>query len=67
LKPETGQFLETAMDRLARGRRMLTAELIEDSGRAAYLTAFHTAQALIFERTDHRLKTHRGVQSEFPG
>ena len=50
---------------LARGRRMLEADLFEDAGRAAYLAAFHAAEALIFERDGRALKTHRGVQSEF--
>jgi uncharacterized protein (UPF0332 family) len=50
---------------LFRGHRMLMADLIEDAGRAAYLAAFHAAEALIFERDGRSLKTHRGVQSEF--
>jgi uncharacterized protein (UPF0332 family) len=50
---------------LMRGLRMLDADLIEDAGRAAYLVAFHAAQALISERENRTLKTHRGVQSEF--
>ena len=65
MRPESAQFLETARDMLARGERMLATDLIEDAGRAAYLAAFHTAQALIFEREGRALKTHRGVQSEF--
>ena len=44
---------------------MLEADLIEDAGRAAYLAAFHAAQALIYERENRSLKTHRGVQSEW--
>jgi hypothetical protein len=44
---------------------MLEADLIEDAGRAAYLAAFHAAQALIYERENRSLKTHGGVQSEF--
>ena len=48
-----------------RGRRMLAADLLEDAGRAAYLAAFHAAQALIYERQSRTLKTHGGVQSEF--
>jgi uncharacterized protein (UPF0332 family) len=44
---------------------MLDADLIEDAGRAAYLVAFHAAQALISERENRTLKTHGGVQSEF--
>ncbi|MDQ2776575.1 MAG: HEPN domain-containing protein, partial [Acidobacteriota bacterium] len=37
----------------------------DDAARAAYLAAFHAAQALIFERTGKVAKTHRGVQNEF--
>jgi len=37
----------------------------DEAGRAAYLAAFHAAQALIFERTGRAVKTHRGVHSEF--
>jgi uncharacterized protein (UPF0332 family) len=44
---------------------MLDADLIEDAGRAAYLVAFHAAQALISERENRMLKTHGGMQSEF--
>ena len=44
---------------------MLSVGLNDDAGRAAYLTAFHAAQALIFERTGKVLKTHKGVQIEF--
>jgi uncharacterized protein (UPF0332 family) len=65
LKPETEKFLDIAHNMLGRGLRMLEADLIEDAGRAAYLTAFHAAQALIHERENRTLKTHRGVQSEF--
>lgn len=65
MKPETEKFLDIAHNMLGRGLRMLEADLIEDAGRAAYLTAFHAAQALIHERENRTLKTHRGVQSEF--
>ena len=44
---------------------MLGVDLYEDAGRAAYLAAFHAAQALIAERTARSMKTHRGVHSEF--
>ena len=57
--------MDIARNMLVRGLRMLEADLIEDTGRAAYLTAFHAAQALIHERENRTLKTHRGVQSEF--
>jgi uncharacterized protein (UPF0332 family) len=35
------------------------------AGRAAYLAAFHAAQALILFRTSKIAKTHAGVRSEF--
>ena len=50
---------------LTRGQRMLAADLIEDAGRAAYLAAFHAAQAFIYERQRRTLKTHGGMRSEF--
>jgi uncharacterized protein (UPF0332 family) len=65
MRPETAQFFENARDMLVRGRRMLEVDLYEDAGRAAYLAAFHAAQAFIFEREYRVLKTHGGVQSEF--
>ena len=65
MRPETAQFFENARDMLVRGRRMLEVDLYEDAGRAAYLAAFHAAQAFIFEREYRTLKTHGGVQSEF--
>jgi uncharacterized protein (UPF0332 family) len=44
---------------------MLDVGLNDDAGRAAYLAAFHAAQAVVFERTGKATKSHRGVQSEF--
>ena len=43
---------------------MLTVQLTEDAGRAAYLAGFHAAQALVFERTGAVTKTHRGTHAE---
>jgi uncharacterized protein (UPF0332 family) len=65
MRPETKHFIDNARNMLARGQRMLEADLHEDAGRAAYLAAFHAAQALIYEREHRSLKTHHGVQSEF--
>jgi len=56
MRPETAQFFENARDMLVRGRRMLEVDLYEDAGRAAYLAAFHAAQAFIFEREYRTLK-----------
>lgn len=44
---------------------MLETNWPDEAGRAAYLAAFHAAQALIFEREHRVLKTHNGVHSEF--
>ena len=44
---------------------MLGVHLSQDAARAAYLAAFHAAQAVVFERTGKVAKTHRGVQNEF--
>jgi uncharacterized protein (UPF0332 family) len=65
VKPETGQYIAYAQAMLERGKRMLEVGLSEDAGRAAYLAAFHTAQAYIFERQDRAVKTHRGVRNTF--
>lgn len=65
MRPEAGRFLEKARECLAHARAILAIELGEDAGRAAYLAAFHAAQALIFERTGRVAKTHRGVHGQF--
>jgi uncharacterized protein (UPF0332 family) len=63
--PEADCILQKAEKHLERGYVMLGVGLNDDAGRAAYLAAFHAAQAVIFERTGKVVKTHRGVQSEF--
>ncbi|MFM8332361.1 MAG: HEPN domain-containing protein [Candidatus Methylumidiphilus sp.] len=65
MTPEAESFLRKACGHLERGRIMLSVNLYEDAGRAAYLAGFHAAQALIFERIGKALKTHNGVQAEF--
>ena len=50
---------------VSRSRAILAIDLGEDAGRAAYLSAFHAAQALIFERTGRAATTHRGVHGQF--
>ena len=44
---------------------MLAMKYNDAAGRAAYLTGFHAAQALISENTGRPVKTHRGVRIEF--
>ena len=65
MTPEAERFLQNADDHLERGQTMLAAGLNYDAGRAAYLAAFHAAQAIIFERTGKMVKTHKGVNIEF--
>jgi uncharacterized protein (UPF0332 family) len=43
---------------------MLVMKYYDAAGRTAYLAGFHSAQALISERTGRVAKTHRGVHSE---
>jgi HEPN domain len=63
--PQAERFLHNADDHLGRGQAMIAARLNDDAGRAAYLAAFHAAQAIIFERTGKVYKSHKGVNIEF--
>lgn len=66
MKSATGAFLAKSREFLAKAQELLDAHHWPDeAGRAAYLASFHAAQALIFEKTDKVVKTHKGVQSEF--
>ena len=65
MTPEAERFLQNADDHLERGQTMLWNGLNYDAGRAAYLAAFHAAQAIIFERSGKMAKTHKGVNIEF--
>ena len=50
---------------MANARISLSVNLTNDTGRGAYLAAFHAAQAFMFERTGKITKTHKGVHTEF--
>ena len=65
MTPEAARFLQNADDHLERGQTMLVSGLNHDAARAAYLAAFHAAQAIIFERTGKVFKSHKGVNVEF--
>lgn len=65
MTPETVLYLEKSRQTLERARVMLGVDLTEDAGRAAYLVAFHAAEALICERTGTAPKTHSGALSAF--
>lgn len=65
MKPQAAAFLEKSRELLDHADKMLSIDLGEDAGRAAYLAGFHAAQAFIFEKQSRVLKTHSGVRSEF--
>lgn len=62
---EPAAYLDKARQVLKEGYAVAGIDLPEAAGRAAYLAAFHAAQALILARTGKVAKTHQGVQSEF--
>jgi uncharacterized protein (UPF0332 family) len=64
-RPETVAYLAKAPQSLKEASIVLASDLCEAAGRAAYLAAYHAAQALIFDRTGRAAKTHRRVRSEF--
>ncbi len=65
MKSESAQYLDKARQALREARAVAGIGLPEAAGRAAYLAAFHAAQALMFERTAKVPKTHRGVHAQF--
>jgi uncharacterized protein (UPF0332 family) len=60
VKPEAALYLDKARQAVEEARAVAGIGLAEAAGRAAYLAAFHAAQALIFERDGRVPKTHRG-------
>lgn len=65
MTPLARGHLDKARQSLANARVILSANLPDEAGRAAYISAFHAAQALISERTGTAPKTHAGVHSQF--
>ena len=65
MKPESQLYLESAREQTNRAPLLLEQGFTDEAGRAAYFAGFHAAQALIFERVDRVVKTHRGVHGEF--
>jgi uncharacterized protein (UPF0332 family) len=65
MSPEAAGYLCKARQCLDYARENLKHDLGDDAGRNAYLTAFHAAQAFIFERTGRAAKTHHGVHTLF--
>ena len=65
MKRETADYLAKALENLNDARQIIQINLPKVAARCAYFVAFHAAEALIFERTGHVAKTHRGVRTEF--
>src|SRR5579885_2008089 len=61
----TAAYLDKARQALKEARAVADIGLPEAAGRAAYLAAYHAAQAFIFARARKISKTHSGVRSEF--
>jgi len=61
----TAAYLAKARQALKEARAVADIGLPEAAGRAAYLAAYHAAQAFIFARASRIAKTHSGVRSEF--
>jgi uncharacterized protein (UPF0332 family) len=59
MNPETAGFLYKARAFLLKAQDALE-HWPDEAGRAAYLAAFHAAQALVFEKTGTVAKTHLG-------
>lgn len=65
MTPEAHEYLAKSRQLLEEARAVFAIHLLEAAGRAAYLAAYHAAQAFIFDRTGKIAKTHSGVRSEF--
>jgi uncharacterized protein (UPF0332 family) len=60
--PESAGHLDKAREYLAKARGLIDVlRYSDEAGRAAYLAAFHAAQALISERTGRVARSHHGV------
>lgn len=64
-RPETAAYIGKALQSLKEARIVAANELPDAAGRAAYLAAYHAAQAFVFDTTGKAAKTHRGVRAEF--
>jgi uncharacterized protein (UPF0332 family) len=64
--PETQEHLDKAREYLVKARGLLDVlHYADEAGRAAYLAAFHAAEALISERTDKIAHTHKAWTASF--
>jgi uncharacterized protein (UPF0332 family) len=64
MTPEAARYLAKSREFLAKANGMLES-WPDEAARAAYLAAFHAAQAFVFEQTGQVAKTHSGVRTRF--
>ena len=64
MTPEAHDFLSKARGFVRKSQDMLEY-WPDEAGRAAYLAAFHAAQAFLFEKSGSVAKTHSGVRGQF--
>ena len=65
MKPVAADYLGAADRSLAKARIVFDVDVFDEAGRLAYYAMFHAAQALIYERSDRKSKTHKGVSQQF--
>lgn len=65
MKQHAADLLAAAEKALAQAHGVQGISYPDQAARLAYSAMFHSAQALIFERTDQMSKTHKGVRSLF--
>ena len=65
MTPETSHYMAAADEALANARSIIAINIPRQAARLAYYAQFHSAQALIFERTAKISKTHKGVDKQF--
>lgn len=66
MTPEAADYLAKAREALSKAQYLVDdARYNDEAARAAYLAAFHAAQALIFTRLGKSVKSHSGLRSTF--
>jgi uncharacterized protein (UPF0332 family) len=66
--PEPSDHIVKARECLSKAHNLLDLmHYSYEAARAAYLAAFHAAQALVFERTARIAKSHSGLRAALPG
>ena len=64
-RPEAAAYIAKARLSLKEARVLAVNSFPDAAGRAAYLAAYHAAQAFVFNSTGKAAKSHNGLRSEF--